>query len=424
MNLENLSKDLLGYTIDNRYHIESFLGEGGFGAVFLGHHIILGEPIRDVAIKIIKQEIPIGKEKEIFSEAIMQVTADANMADDAKDRIVQIYDFGLIEEKGRIGYIIMELIDGGDLGSELKAFCGPMPENIANKYIAEIAKGIAGLHALEKPIIHRDLKPDNVLLTKEKKIKIADFGLAARLNNAYHFAEGVAGTQLYMAPETLVGAYAYTQSDIFCIGVIWYQLLTNKFPFDDDITPNGKEDENAAKWRYEQRKKVKPKSPTEWHNNTCSEETERMIYKCLRFTHTERYRNAKELFDALQQKKMSRQDYFDAAIIAFEKKDFSAALSNAEAGISLNKNKNDALQFKLKHVMANTCKELGNFEDAARLYTELRLDNDKSKRIYLENELIELYENECVSHEKMGHNSKVNILTKKIKRLKSKNGFS
>ncbi len=178
----SLQDELKEFIIDRRYRVGEILGEGGFGVVCKGIHEIFGRKIRDVAIKIIKDKIPPGKESMVFSEAFMQINASINIPDVIlRDNIVTVYDFGIIKEKGDKGYIIMELVQGGDLAKEIDAFQGPMPPDTALRLILPVIEGMAGLHKLNPPLIHRDLKPENILLTKDEKIKIADFGLSVRL---------------------------------------------------------------------------------------------------------------------------------------------------------------------------------------------------------------------------------------------------
>lgn len=417
----------VGDLIDKRYQIDGYIAEGGFGTVYKGRQIIFGETIRPVAIKIIKSAIPPGKEREIFAEAILQLGSEDQIKDPAaRAKLARVYDFGIIPGQ-RQGYIIMELIVGSDLQREIDDFKGPMPEDITRKYIIAICEGMAAIHRLEVPIIHRDLKPENVLLTPDKEIKIADFGLAVRLNQTFNWAEGVAGTQIYMAPETLTGV-SFTQSDVFSIGVMWYRMLTARLPFDDEAPPPNIRGQEVVNWRYGRRKSVVPPSPRRF-NNTCSERISDILMQCLAFEHASRYRDAADLLAAIRANVTSREECLRLAEQAMQANSFQRAAQLAAEGLSLASRKSDKTNFLFKMILAQAYANLGSvhsgeaqekyYTDAARFFLEVRNENETMKWLTAPEAVTALYQSELDFHRAANNSTKIRILERKIQRLQS-----
>ena len=421
--------DYIGQTIDSRYTPRIFLAQGGFGAVYRGTHDLLGEKIRDVAIKIIKKPIPKGEETTIFAEAILQMTLEeALQANRQMEKIARVHDFGIWHKERRLGYIIMEFIDGSDLRAEMAIHSGSMPESTALRYIIPICEAMGALHRLPRPIIHRDLKPENVLLTADKIIKICDFGLAVRLNQTFGWAEGVAGTQVYMAPETLQGI-STCQSDVFSIGAIWYEMLTERLPFDDSIPPHGKEDQQAASWRFQRRKNMIPPHPR-LVNNYVSERFARIIQKCLKFNPMERYRDAHELLEAILGDLQSCGSYADAAENAYADGSMDEAAELAEQGLLRCEEEAKlhsaaavgSLRFRLKYILACAASHTGKWEYRKlwTLFTEIKQENIKCHWLDARKE-IELLERELAIHRNAaGAENKCNALNRKINELRNK----
>lgn len=420
--------DYIGQTIDSRYTPRVFLAEGGFGAVYRGTHDLFGEKIRDIAIKIIKKSIPEGEETTIFAEAILQMTLEeALQANRQMEKIARVHDFGIWHKERRLGYIIMELIDGSDLRAEMAIYPGGMPESTALRYIMPICEAMGALHRLQRPIIHRDVKPENVLLTTDKVIKICDFGLAVRLNQAYGWAEGVAGTQVYMAPETLQGI-STCRSDVFSIGAIWYEMLTEQLPFDDSIPPHGKEDQQAASWRFQRRKNMIPPHPRRV-NNYVSERFARIIQKCLKFNPIERYRDAAELLEAIRSDSQSGGCYADAAENAYAAGSMDEAVELAEKGLlrcqeEANQHSAAAVgsfRFRLKYILACAASYTGKWEYKKlwALFTEIKQENIKCRWLEVRKE-IELLQRELAIHRQADAEIKCNALIRKIAELRKR----
>ncbi|MCB9296330.1 MAG: serine/threonine protein kinase [Lewinellaceae bacterium] len=437
---ETIKKLLLGKTIEDRYDIypDGFLGEGGFGFVFKGRHQRLGVKIKDVAIKIIKQKMwnDPKKERELFNEAILQMKLEAEIQDvEARELITKVYDFGVTEvedtgehkgAKKRIGYIVMELVKGSDLDKECGLFEErKMVETIATKYIEQVCKGLKPLHRLSTPIIHRDIKPENIMLMEDKKVKITDFGLANRLNHAYGWAKGTAGTQVYMAPETLIGSgLSIAASDVFSIGVSWYQMITGKYPFDDELPPNGREDAEAKEWRYKRRQEVRPLSPRHF-NSTCREEISDIILKCLQFDAKDRYKDAGELLDAIKPpKKEDKEDsacrqLFNKAMNALHKQEYLLLSKLGEKYLQQCAPETGALKNGEMLVVARSVgialTHLGQYKEAGETFFRLRKDVDAKKYgIVTNQEKVFLYEAEISLHQLTKNTSKERIVRKKL----------
>ena len=199
------------------YEILAPIGKGGMGEVYKAKDTRLH---REVALKILPPEFTNDRSRRDRFETEARAVAALN-----HPNIVALHDIG---EANGVVFTISELIDGDTLRNLT------LPLKKAIEVAAQIADGLAAAHA--KGITHRDLKPDNVMLTKDGRAKILDFGLAqiSRANSeATETAAGaIMGTAAYMSPEQVRGEQVDTRSDIFSFGALFYELLTNKKAFD------------------------------------------------------------------------------------------------------------------------------------------------------------------------------------------------
>jgi len=205
------------------YEIVSRLGAGAMGEVYRARDARLG---REVALKILPAEFAANPDRRRRFEQESRAAGALN-----HPNIVAVYDVG---EQDGLSYIVSELVDGESLRDLMER--GPIPPRRALDLAAQIADGLAAAHAAA--IVHRDLKPENVMLTRDGRPKILDFGLARYQPPAH--GEGtmtmtqpgmVMGTVGYMSPEQVTGVAAGAPSDIFALGIMLQEMLTGKLPF-------------------------------------------------------------------------------------------------------------------------------------------------------------------------------------------------
>ena len=206
--------------IDGRYQLLQLSGRGGMAQVHRAHDEFLG---RDVAIKILREQY---SEDEQFVERFRREAH--SVASLSHPNIVQIYDRGRAED-GRY-YIVMEHVPGGTLKEHIQSY-GTLEPDSAAEVVVQIA-GALGL-AHEQGVIHRDVKPQNVLITRNGDAKVADFGIARAASAAtISQTDRVLGTVRYMSPEQAMGKPATPASDLYSVGVVLYEMLTGKVPFE------------------------------------------------------------------------------------------------------------------------------------------------------------------------------------------------
>lgn len=209
-----------------RYELFERIGEGGMSVVYKAKDKLLN---RFVAIKILKPQF-INDHKFIDSFR-RESQAAASMS---HPNIVNIYDVG---REGNIHYIVMELIEGRTLSDYIKAQ-GAMSYPKVIALSKQIAAALAFAH--KNHIIHRDVKPHNVMITPNGTAKITDFGIAKAVNAAtiVDNTDGIIGSVHYFSPEQARGGYVDEKSDIYSLGIVMYEMLTGRVPFDGDNPVN------------------------------------------------------------------------------------------------------------------------------------------------------------------------------------------
>src|SRR6187399_2086571 len=213
---------MLGRVVAGRYRLEARAGEGGMGVVYRARHVLID---RVVALKLIRPDLR--GETHLRAWMLREARA-ANRVDHA--HIIDIHDIGETEE-GEL-YLVMEYLVGTALSSELAR--GPMPLARSVDILEQMCAALARAHDLG--VVHRDLKSDNILLTqrggRKDFVKILDFGLAALAHDPRLAPKGaVFGTPEYMSPEQARGEQAGPHSDLYALGVLFFEMLTGQLPF-------------------------------------------------------------------------------------------------------------------------------------------------------------------------------------------------
>ncbi len=264
-----------GQKINDRYEIVKSIGEGGMANVYLAHDLILD---RDVAIKILRGDLS-GDEK--FVRRFQREALAASSL--SHPNIVEMYDVG--EDKGMY-YIVMEYVKGVTLKQLLKKR-GALTLSECIDIMLQLTDGISHAHA--SYIIHRDIKPQNIMIQDNGEIKITDFGIAIALNNTQMTqTNSIMGSVHYLPPEQASGKVATVKSDIYSMGIMFYELLTGSLPFKGDTAF-----EIALK-------QIKDDIPSvREFNNSIPQSVENVVLKATAKNPKNRYSSAKEMHDDL-----------------------------------------------------------------------------------------------------------------------------
>ena len=210
-----------GMFIGDRYEIVDKVGSGGRSDVYkaLDHKLN-----RFVAIKVLKTEF--SEDRNFVSKFKVEAQSAAGLT---HPNIVNVYDVG---EDHNIHYIVMELIDGITLKKYIEKK-GPLPVKEAVSIAIQVSQGIEAAH--NNHIIHRDIKPQNIMISREGKVKVTDFGIA-RAASTNTINSNAMGSVHYISPEQARGGYIDEKSDIYSLGITLYELITGKVPFEGDST--------------------------------------------------------------------------------------------------------------------------------------------------------------------------------------------
>ena len=209
--------DLTGTLVADRYRLERKLGSGGMADVWLAEDQELG---RHVAVKILHERY--ANDEQFVERFRREATHAAGLS---HPNIVSIYDRGVADGSY---YIVMEYIEGRTL-KELIVTRGPCPIPVAISYTRQILAALRYAH--KNGIIHRDIKPHNVIVDREGRVKVADFGIARAGASEMTEAGSIVGTAQYLSPEQARGAPVDESSDLYSTGIVLYELLTGTVPF-------------------------------------------------------------------------------------------------------------------------------------------------------------------------------------------------
>ena len=214
----NLEGKLLG----NRYEIIEKIGNGGMATVYKATDKVLK---RYVAVKILRDEFT--TDEEFIKRFEVEAQSAARLTN---PNIVSIYDVGVDEN---LYYIVMELIQGKTLKEIILREKGPLPWKWSVNVAIQIASALDMAH--RNNIIHRDIKPHNIIITEDGIAKVTDFGIAKAVSNSTITAFGTTiGSVHYFSPEHARGGYTDAKSDLYSLGVVMYEMVTGKVPFDAD----------------------------------------------------------------------------------------------------------------------------------------------------------------------------------------------
>lgn len=267
--------NLEGSVIGNRYKIQEKIGNGGMATVYKALDQILN---RYVAVKVLREEFTTDE------EFIKRFNAEAQSAARLiHPNIVSVYDVG---QEYNIYYIVMELIQGKTLKQIIEED-GHLSWKWAVNIAIQIASALEMAH--KNNIIHRDIKPHNIMITEDGVAKVTDFGIAKAVSNSTITAFGTTlGSVHYFSPEHARGGYTDSKSDLYSLGVVMYEMVTGKVPFDAD-TPV------SIALKHMQEEPVPPIKV----NKEIPFAVNQIILKAMKKDPNERYQNASEMIKDL-----------------------------------------------------------------------------------------------------------------------------
>ncbi|MCI9478537.1 MAG: Stk1 family PASTA domain-containing Ser/Thr kinase [Lachnospiraceae bacterium] len=211
----------LGMFLGDRYEILQKIGSGGMAEVFKGKDHKLN---RFVAVKVLKDEFV--EDKNFVRKFKEEAQAAAGLA---HPNIVNVYDVG---DEQNINYIVMELVEGITLKTYIEKK-GRLTVKEATSIAIQMGAGLELAH--NNQIVHRDIKPQNIIISREGKVKVTDFGIAKSVSSNTNTSDAM-GSVHYTSPEQARGGYSDAKSDIYSLGIVMYEMVTGRVPFDGETT--------------------------------------------------------------------------------------------------------------------------------------------------------------------------------------------
>jgi len=206
-------------TVNGRYRIDARIGDGGMAEVYLGHDLLLNRP---VAVKMLREQF--ARDASVRLRFEREAQAAANFS---HPHIVEVYDVG---EHGTAPYIVMEYVKGETLKQVIDEE-GPFDPDDVSALLEQIGAALDYAHA--RGVVHRDVKPQNILVDGEGLAKVADFGIAKAITDSNLTETGTGiGTVHYLSPEQANGLMATPSSDVYSLGIVAFEMLTQSLPFD------------------------------------------------------------------------------------------------------------------------------------------------------------------------------------------------
>ncbi len=265
-----------GQKISDRYQVIKSIGEGGMANVYMAYDTILD---RNVAVKVLRGDL--ANDEKFVRRFQREALAASSLSN---PNIVEVYDVG--EDNGEY-YIVMEFIEGKHLKQLIKKR-GKLTVSEAVDIVMQITDGLSVAH--DSYIIHRDIKPQNIMILENGLVKITDFGIAMAMNSTQLTqTNSVMGSVHYLPPEQASGKGSTLQSDIYSIGILFYELLTGKLPF---------KGENAVEIALKHLKEPLPSLREELPN--IPQSVENIIVKATAKNPKNRYSDAREMHEDLR----------------------------------------------------------------------------------------------------------------------------
>jgi serine/threonine protein kinase len=264
------------------YELKSIIGEGGMGSVYLAEHT---QVKRKVAIKVLRPQFT--KNEEIKARFKNEASTMAHLH---HPNIVSLFDY-LEDESGM--YLIMEYVEGKPLDEYINTVTGPMPEAKAIPIMEQVLSAFDYAH--DQGVVHRDIKPANIIVGNDGRVKILDFGIARLLGEqGQHMTKTGTqmGTVFYMSPEQVQGKKADNRSDIYSLGVTFYQMLTGINPY-QGITTEYEVYNKIVKEDLPNPKEIYPGVPDYLTS---------ILRKALQKEPTDRFQRCSEFLDAIKSK--------------------------------------------------------------------------------------------------------------------------
>ncbi len=269
----------IGMMLADRYEILEKIGTGGMSDVYKGKDHKLNRP---VAVKVLKQEF--SENANFVSKFRAEAQAAAGMM---HPNIVNVYDVG---EEGGTQYIVMELVEGITLKKYIERKAR-LSVKEATSIAIQVSMGIDAAH--NNHIIHRDIKPQNIMISKDGKVKVTDFGIAKAVSSNT-ITSNVMGSVHYTSPEQARGGYSDEKSDIYSLGVTLFEMLTGRVPFNGETTV-------AIAIKHIQEPMPSPRT----YVGDIPIGIEQIVLKCTQKSPDRRYQNMQELIDDLKRSLMT-----------------------------------------------------------------------------------------------------------------------
>lgn len=363
----------IGMIIGDRYEILEKIGTGGMSDVYKAKDHKLNRP---VAVKVLKQEF--SENANFVSKFRIEAQAAAGLM---HPNIVNVYDVG--EENG-IYYIVMELVEGITLKKYIEKKARLSVKEAVSIAI-QVSMGIEAAH--NNHIIHRDIKPQNIIISKEGKVKVTDFGIAkAATSNT--ITSNVMGSVHYTSPEQARGGYSDEKSDIYSLGVTMFEMLTGRVPFNGETTV-------AIAIKHIQEEMPSPREFV----SEIPISVEQIVFKCCQKSPDRRYQSMGELVADLKRSLMTPDE------------DFVKVVNSDEEGSTKMISDRDMARIKKQS------KHRDSMEEAIHLRTEAEVKRSTKKRYVAEEEddeeevEEEYYEDEDDEEDEDDYNPKAERLT-------------